>query len=45
LHRYIEAGSLQSALGLDDETTKGLREIVANGKFILKQDVADEALF
>lgn len=40
-----EAKNLQDALGLDDETCKGLREIVANGKFQLKQDVVDEALF
>jgi len=37
--------NLQDALGLDDETCDGLREIVKAGKFQLKQDVADEALF
>ena len=40
-----EAKNLQLALGLDDETCEGLRKIVADGKFQLKQDVADEALF
>jgi hypothetical protein len=40
-----EQKNLQDALGLDDETCDGLREIVAAGKFQLKQDVADEALF
>jgi|TARA_B110000305_G_scaffold216235_1_gene254515 hypothetical protein len=37
--------NLQDALGLDDATAAGLREIVGAGKFQLKQDVADEALF
>tara|TARA_B110000977_G_scaffold141755_1_gene179836 strand:+ start:25709 stop:28657 length:2949 start_codon:yes stop_codon:yes gene_type:complete len=37
--------NLQDALGLDDATADGLREIVKAGKFQLKQDVADEALF
>ena len=40
-----EQKRLQDALGLDDETCDGLREIVKAGKFQLKQDVADEALF
>ena len=40
-----EQAQLQAALGLDDETTAGLKEIVKAGKFQLKQDVADEALF
>ena len=40
-----EQKNLQDALGLDDETCDGLREIVKAGKFQLKQDVADEALF
>ena len=40
-----EQAQLQAALGLDDETTAGLKEIVKTGKFQLKQDVADEALF
>ena len=40
-----EKAKLQEALGLDDATTAGLREIVGAGKFQLKQDVADEAIF
>ena len=39
-----EQKNLQDALGLDDETTDGLREIV-KGKFQLKQDAAERRSF
>ena len=40
-----QASLLQSALGLDDATCSGLKEIVAADKFQLKADVENEALF
>ena len=36
---------LQAALGLDDAVCADVKEIVDAGKFQLKADVADEALF
>jgi len=36
---------LQQCLGLDDAEAGGLREIVKSGRFELKVDVKDEALF
>ena len=40
-----EQDKLQAALGLDDAICAELKEVVGAGKFQLKADVADEALF
>ena len=40
-----EQDKLQAALGLDDAVCAELKEVVGAGKFQLKADVADEALF
>ena len=40
-----EQEKLQAALGLDDAVCADVKEIVDAGKFQLKADVADEALF